>query len=81
MRVLGQLIVGNVFGQLLLMSIPGPEDLNGLNLLLLADLLAPLATAIGNLQLFNKRDGWNKRDGRKNFPCLLFNVECFIIPN
>ena len=51
MRVLGQLIVGNVFGQLLLMSIPGPEDLNGLNLLLLADLLAPLATAIGNLQL------------------------------
>jgi len=47
MRVLGQLIVGNVFGQLLQMSIPGPEDLNGLDLLLVADLLAPLATAVG----------------------------------
>ena len=46
-RCLGQLIVGNVFGQLVLMSIPGPEDLNGLNLLLLADLLAPMATALG----------------------------------
>ena len=29
------------------MSIPGPEDLNGLNLLLLADLLAPMAIALG----------------------------------
>ena len=46
-RCLGQLIVGNVFGQLVLMSIPGPEDLNGLNLLLLADLLAPMAIALG----------------------------------
>jgi hypothetical protein len=46
-RCIGQLIVGNVFGQLVLMSIPGPEDLNGLNLLLLADLLAPMATALG----------------------------------
>ena len=30
-----------------MMSIPGPEDLNGLDLLLVADLLAPAATAIG----------------------------------
>ena len=47
MRFFGQLIVGNVFGQLAMMSIPGPEDLNGLDLLLVADLLAPAATAIG----------------------------------
>ena len=41
------MIVGNVFGQLAMMSIPGPEDINGLDLLLLADLLAPAATALG----------------------------------
>lgn len=46
-RWIGQLIVGNVFGQLAMMSIPGPEDINGLDLLLLADLLAPAATALG----------------------------------
>ena len=50
-RCLGQLLVGNVFGQLVLMSIPGPEDLNGVNLLLLADLLAPFATALGKIFL------------------------------
>ena len=47
MRVFGQLLVGNVFGQLIQMGIPGPEDLNGLDLLLLGDLIAPFFTALG----------------------------------
>ena len=42
----GQLVIGNLFGLLTQMCIPGPEDV-GVDLLLVADLLAPLATAIG----------------------------------
>ena len=45
-RMGGQLVIGNLFGLLTQMCIPGPEDV-GVDLLLLADLLAPLATAIG----------------------------------
>ena len=46
-RVFGQLIVGNIFGQLAMMFLPDPEDIGGYDLLLLSDLLAPLASAIG----------------------------------
>ena len=42
----GQLVIGNLFVLLTQMCIPGPEDV-GFDLLLLADLFAPLATAIG----------------------------------
>ena len=45
-RMGGQLVIGNLFGLLTQMCIPGPEDV-GVDLLLVADLLAPLATAIG----------------------------------
>ena len=44
----GQLVIGNLFGLLTQMCIPGPEDV-GVDLLLVADLLAPLATAIGKV--------------------------------
>ncbi len=46
-RAIGQLIVGNVFGQLAGMFIPGPEDLDGLDIIFVGDLLAPAATALG----------------------------------
>ena len=45
-RLCGQLVIGNLFGLLTRMCIPGPEDI-GVDLLLLADLLAPFATAVG----------------------------------
>ena len=54
-RIGGQLVIGNLFGLLLKMAIPGPEDI-GIDLLTLADLLAPLATAFGNFpKLYNDR--------------------------
>ena len=46
-RLGGQLIVGNIFGQLAMMFLPDPEDIGGVNLLLLSDLLAPAASALG----------------------------------
>jgi DnaJ family protein C protein 22 len=45
-RLGGQLIVGNLFGMLMAMSVPDPKDI-GVDLLLVADLLAPAATAFG----------------------------------
>ena len=42
----GQLVIGNLFGLLTQMCIPGPEDV-GVDLLILADILSPLATAFG----------------------------------
>lgn len=45
-RTCGQLIVGNLFGMLVNMAVPDPEDI-GVNVLLLADILAPAATALG----------------------------------
>ena len=49
----GQLVIGNLFGLLTQMCIPGPEDV-GVDLLLVADLLAPLATAIGKYTMTMK---------------------------
>lgn len=45
-RLGGQLVIGNLFGLLTRMCIPGPEDI-GMDLLIVADLIAPFATALG----------------------------------
>ena len=39
--------MGNIFGQLAMMFLPDPEDIGGVNLLLVSDLLAPAASALG----------------------------------
>ena len=57
----GQLVIGNLFGLLTQMCIPGPEDV-GVDLLLLADLLAPLATAIGMWREKNCKKKKNSRE-------------------
>ncbi len=41
--------MGNLFGMIVNMSVPEPEDIGGYDFLLLADLLAPAATALGKL--------------------------------
>jgi len=45
-RFIGQMAVGNVFGILVMLAVPGQDEI-GVDLYLLGQLIAPLATSIG----------------------------------
>jgi len=49
-RFVGQILVGNVFGIMIMLAVPGQDEL-GVDLYFLGQLIAPTATAIGTFIL------------------------------